>query len=232
MNLLTLICARKGSKGLKNKNIKLFNKKPLIYYTIKQALASNYIDEIYLSTDSTRIANIGKKFGAKVKFIRDKHLSLDDTPEIKVWRDAIFRLEKINKKKYHYLCILPVTSPLRSTKDIDQCIKIFKKNKYDGVITLTPSSKNPYFNMVNIKKNKLSLAIKTTKNIFNRQNSPKIYDVTTVAYVMDTDFIKKKNSIFKGKLGYNVIPKIRSLNIENKIDFKFAEFLKKKNENK
>lgn len=228
MELLTLICARKGSKGIKNKNIKLFNGKPLIYYTIKKALTSKFIDEVYVSTDSNKISKISKVFGAKVRFLRKKNLSQDNTPEIKVWRDAISRLEKLNKKKYDYLCVLPVTSPLRLTKDIDDCIKIFKSKKCDGVISITPSSKNPYFNMVQINKSNLNLINRTKKKIFTRQKSPKVYDVTTVAYVMSTKFIKEKNSIFDGKLEYTIIPKHRSVDIDDEIDFKFAEFLYRK----
>jgi CMP-N-acetylneuraminic acid synthetase len=228
MELLTLICARKGSKGIKNKNIKLFNGKPLIYYTIKKALTSKFIDEVYVSTDSNKISKISKVFGAKVRFLRKKNLSQDNTPEIKVWQDAISRLEKLNKKKYDYLCVLPVTSPLRLTKDIDDCIKIFKSKKCDGVISITPSSKNPYFNMVQINKSNLNLINRTKKKIFTRQKSPKVYDVTTVAYVMSTKFIKEKNSIFDGKLKYTIIPKLRSVDIDDEIDFKFAEFLYRK----
>ena len=228
MELLTLICARKGSKGIKNKNIKLFNGKPLIYYTIKKALESSFINEVYVSTDSIKISKLSKLFGAKVKFLRKKNLSQDTTPEIKVWKDAITRLEKLNKKIYDYLCVLPVTSPLRLTKDIDDCIKIFKSKKCDGVITITPSSKNPYFNMVKIDKTNLNLINRTKKKFFTRQKSPKIYDVTTVAYVMSTKFIKEKSSIFDGKLEYNIIPKHRSIDIDDKVDFKFAEFLYQK----
>ena len=228
MNLLTLICARKGSKGIKNKNIKLFNGKPLIYYTIKKALTSKFIDEVYVSTDSNKISKISKVFGAKIRFLRKKNLSKDTTPEIKVWKDAISRLEKLNRKKYDYLCVLPVTSPLRLTKDIDDCIKIFKSKKCDGVITITPSSKNPYFNMVQINKRNLNLINNAKKKIFTRQKSPKVYDVTTVAYVMSTKFIKEKNSIFDGKLEYKIIPKLRSVDIDDEIDFKFAEFLYRK----
>ena len=228
MELLTLICARKGSKGIKNKNIKLFNGKPLIYYTIKKGLASSFIDDVYVSTDSSKISKVSRLFGAKVKFLRKKNLSKDNTPEIKVWRDAIYRLEKLNKKKYDYLCVLPITAPLRLTKDIDDCIKIFKTKKCDGVISITPSSKNPYFNMVKINKRNLNLINKTKKKIFTRQKSPKVYDVTTVAYVMSTTFIKEKNSIFDGKLEYKIIPKHRSIDIDDEIDFKFAEFLHKK----
>ena len=228
MNLLTLICARKGSKGIKNKNIKLFNGKPLIYYTIKKALTSKFIDEVYVSTDSNKISKISKAFGAKIRFLRKKNLSKDTTPEIKVWKDAISRLEKLNRKKYDYLCVLPITSPLRLTKDIDDCIKIFKSKKCDGVITITPSSKNPYFNMVQINKRNLNLINNAKKKIFTRQKSPKVYDVTTLAYVMSTKFIKEKNSIFDGKLEYKIIPKIRSVDIDDEIDFKFAEFLYRK----
>ncbi len=170
MNLLTLICARKGSKGIKNKNIKLFNGKPLIYYTIKKALTSKFIDEVYVSTDSNKISKISKVFGAKIRFLRKKNLSKDTTPEIKVWKDAISRLEKLNRKKYDYLCVLPVTSPLRLTKDIDDCIKIFKSKKCDGVITITPSSKNPYFNMVQINKRNLNLINNAKKKFLLDRN--------------------------------------------------------------
>ena len=183
---------------------------------------------MYVSTDSNKISKISKVFGAKVRFLRKKNLSQDNTPEIKVWQDAISRLEKLNKKKYDYLCVLPVTSPLRLTKDIDDCIKIFKSKKCDGVISITPSSKNPYFNMVQINKSNLNLINRTKKKIFTRQKSPKVYDVTTVAYVMSTKFIKEKNSIFDGKLKYTIIPKLRSVDIDDEIDFKFAEFLYRK----
>tara|TARA_Y100000591_G_C21819349_1_gene692692 strand:+ start:1148 stop:1837 length:690 start_codon:yes stop_codon:yes gene_type:complete len=225
MKLLTLICARSGSKGLKNKNIKIFNKKPLIYYTIKSALSSKFINEVYVSTDSINISRIAKKYGAKVKFLRDKNLSKDNTPETLVWRDSILRIEKLNKINYDCLCVLPITSPLRSKKDIDDCIEIFRKKKCDGVITITPSSKNPYFNMVRIVGNNLELINKHKKNFFNRQKAPKTYDITTVAYIMSTKFIKKKSSIFKGKLRYKIIPKRRSIDIDDKIDFKIAEYL-------
>ena len=97
MSLLTLICARSNSKRVKNKNIKQFNKKPLIYYSIKQALKSKYIKEVFISTDSNKISKICKEHGAKVKFIRNKKLARNNTPELDVWKDAILRLQKINK---------------------------------------------------------------------------------------------------------------------------------------
>ena len=227
MEILTIICARGNSKEVKNKNIKLFNKKPLIYYSIKEALKSKYISEVYVSTDSKKISNLSKKFGAKIEFIRSNKLSRDGTPEILVWRDAIKKIQKIKNKKYSHICILPVTSPLRITKDIDETIKIYRKKKVDGVLCITKSSKNPYFNIVKLDKNNLKPLFPSNKKIFNRQNAPKTYDVTTVAYVMNTNFILKTSHILNGKLAYNIIPKERSIDIDDIIDFKLAELLHK-----
>jgi CMP-N-acetylneuraminic acid synthetase len=227
MNILTLICARAGSKGIKHKNIKLFNNKPLIYYSIKQALSSKFINEVNISTDSLKIADISKKYGAKVKFIREKKLGRDNTPEIKVWQDAIKKLERINDINYDCICVLPVTSPLRKKMDIEKCIQVFKKNKCDGVLSISASSKNPYFNMVSIKDNYLKLI--KNKKIYQRQMAPKVYDITTVAYVMSANFIKNNNNMFNGKLMYNFVPKERSIDIDDMLDFRIAEFLFKKN---
>ena len=227
MNMLTLICARGNSKGIKNKNIKIFNKKPLIYYSIQQALKSKYIKEVFVSTDSKKIAKISKNVGAKIKFIRSKRLSLDKTPGINVWKDAIKRLQKINKINYSHLCVLPVTSPLRNVKDIDKTIKIYRKNKVDGVLCIKKSSRNPYFNMIKKNKNHIIPFFKNNKKIFIRQNAPEIYDVTTVAYVYNTEFILKANHILDGKISFNEVPRERSVDIDDIIDFKFAEFLQK-----
>lgn len=227
MEILTIICARGNSKEIKNKNIKLFNKKPLIYYSIKQALKSKYIKEVYVSTDSKKISNLSKKFGAKIEFIRSNKLSKDKTPEILVWRDAIKRIQKIKKKKYSHICVLPVTSPLRKTKDIDETIKAYRKKKVDGVLCITKSSKNPYFNMVKLDKDRLRPIFPNNKKIFNRQNAPKTYDVTTIAYVMNTNFILRTKHILNGKLAYNIVPKERSIDIDDIIDFKLAELLHK-----
>ena len=223
--MLTLICARGNSKGIKNKNIRLFNQKPLIFYTIQQAFKSKYIKEVFVSTDSKKIAKISKNLGAKIKFIRSKKLSLDNTPEIEVWKDAIKRLQKINKVDYSHLCVLPITSPLRNVNDINKTIKIYRNKKVDGVMCVTKSSKNPYFNMIKKKKKFVVPFFKNKKKIFTRQKAPGIFDVTTVAYVYSTQFILKTNHVLNGKIAYNIIPKERSIDIDDIIDFKFAEFL-------
>ena len=226
--ILCLICARGGSKGLKNKNIKSFCGKPLIYWTIKLAKSIKQIKDVYVSTDSKKIAQISERYGAKIPFIRPKKLATSNSKEWESWRHAIKFFEQ-KKVFYEALLILPVTSPLRSKDDVTKCIKKFYKErkKLDAVVAITDSSKNPYFNMVK-KKKFTSLAINTKKQYFNRQETPKVYDLTTVAFLVKTSLIKTKNHLFKGKIRSIFVPKERSVDIDNLLDFKFAEFLKKK----
>ena len=226
--ILCLICARGGSKGLKNKNIKSFCGKPLIYWTIKLAKSIKQIKDVYVSTDSKKIAQISERYGAKIPFIRPKKLATSSSKEWESWRHAIKFFEK-KKVFYEALLILPVSSPLRNKDDVTKCIKKFYKErkKLDAVVAITDSSRNPYFNMVK-KKKFTSLAINTKKQYFNRQETPKVYDLTTVAFLVKTSLIKTKNHLFKGKIRSIFVPKERSVDIDNLLDFKFAEFLKKK----
>ena len=122
-NIIALIPARSGSKGLKNKNILNFNKKPLIAWTIETALKSKYLNDVYVSSDSPKIIKIAKKFGANVPFVRPKYLSSDKAKSIDV---IIHALNRINKnKKYKYILLLQPTSPLRITRDIDNNLVIY-----------------------------------------------------------------------------------------------------------
>ena len=125
---------------------------------------------------------------------------------------------------------LPTTSPLRKKIDIEKSIRMFEENLYDIVITASESSRNPSFNMVKINsKNEASLLLPHKNKIMNRQQASKTYDVGTSAYVADPNFILNNESIFDGKVGVLIIPKKRSIDIDDLIDFKIAEFLKLKN---
>ena len=126
MKNVVFIFARSGSKGLKNKNIKKFSGKPLIYWTIKQAKKIKNIDSIILSTDSIKIANLGKKYGASVYFIRPKKLASDNSPEWLSWKHAVKFIQKKFKTNLSKIVVLPVTSPCREIKDINNCINLYQ----------------------------------------------------------------------------------------------------------
>ena len=226
MNIIALICARGGSKGVPNKNIKLLAGKPLIVRTIDQVRKIKKISKIIVSTDSKKISKIAKDAGADVPFIRPKHLAKDNSPEWLVWRHALIEYKKLNNNFPDVVVIIPVTSPLRNIEDLKKCIKKYQEKKSDIVITITDANRNPYFNMVTINKKGLAnLVNKPGKHITRRQDSPNVFDMTTVAYVTSPKFILKKKSIFNGKVGYVHIPKERALDIDTSFDFKIAELL-------
>ncbi|MDC3045993.1 acylneuraminate cytidylyltransferase family protein [Gammaproteobacteria bacterium] len=223
------IFARSGSKGLPNKNIKLFLGKPLIAWAINQALSVKKIKRVIVSTDCKKIKKISESYGAIVPFLRPKYLAKDNSPEWLSWIHAIKFMEKYDKKKLDCFISLPTTSPLRKKIDIEKSIRMFEENLYDIVITASESSRNPSFNMVKINsKNEASLLLPHKNKIMNRQQASKTYDVGTSAYVADPNFILNNESIFDGKVGVLIIPKKRSIDIDDLIDFKIAEFLKLK----
>ena len=129
MKNVVFIFARSGSKGLKNKNIKKFAGKPLLYWTIKQAKKIKNIDDIILSTDSAKIAKIGKKYGASVYFLRPKKLANDQSPEWLSWKHAAKFIEIKFNTKLKKIIVLPVTSPCREIRDINKCIKLYDLKK-------------------------------------------------------------------------------------------------------
>jgi N-acylneuraminate cytidylyltransferase len=225
MKYIALICARGGSKGLPGKNIKPLNGIPLIGWSIKIAKQIDRISRVIVSTDSEEIAKIALEYGAEVPFMRPKELALDDSPEWLVWRHAIDYLKECENEKIFSLVVLPVTAPLRSIEDVDSCIDLFEEGEIDSVITVSESNRNPYFNMTsNDSKGYSSLVIQSDKGIVRRQDAPQVFDMTTVAYVVDANFVKEFNGIFEGKVKSVIIPPKRSIDIDTMLDFEIAEF--------
>jgi len=225
LRYLGLICARGGSKGVKDKNIRLVGDKPLIGISIEIAKKIKKITRILVSTDSKSIAKVGEKYGAEVPFIRPASLSQDDSPEWLVWRHAIEYLESLGEI-FDGLVVLPPTAPLKTKKDILSCIHEYEVGNYDVVITASQCHRNPYFNMVERKNSgDISLVMDTEKKFNRRQDSPEVFDMTTVAYVVNPEFVKEKNGIFEGKIGMVEIPVERSIDIDTELDLKIANFL-------
>ena len=226
MNILALICARGGSKGIKDKNLLKFKNSTLLGNAINQAKSSKYIDKVVVSTDSRRIIKEAKKYKAEIPFVRPARLAQDNSPEIETWKHAIKFINK--EKKIDYFVSIPTTSPLRQVSDIDRCIKLAIKKKLDIVFSITKSSKNPYFNILTFKKKKLEIILKTKKKIIRRQDAPKCFDLTTVCYVFKPEYILKlKRDMFIGKTGYVEIPKKRAIDVDDPLDYEIIKSLSK-----
>ena len=127
----------------------------------------------------------------------------------------------------NHLYLYQQLPPLRSFKDINRAIEKYYKNNHDIIIGVTPSQRNPYLNMVKIKKNKLKL-VNSLNKFYRRQDVPDVYDVTTLIYVANKKYINKCKKIIEGNVGYIIVPKERSLDIDDKHDLKIARLLLKK----
>ncbi len=226
--ILCTICARGGSKGVKNKNIKPLLEKPLIAYTIEQALESGLFEHIVVSTDSDAIATISQEYGAEIFFKRSEAMASDRAGKLDVIRDAFVRSEAHYDTQFDYLVDLDATAPLRIVEDIVNALKQFIQNNNDNLITAMPSRRSPYFNLVEVdKKGKVSLSKKLDESIVRRQDTPKSYDMNASIYIWKRNIILNENSLFLENTGLYVMPEERSIDIDTELDYKFVEFLMK-----
>lgn len=227
MTAVAFIFARGGSKGLPGKNIRPLAGKPLIAWSIEHALAVNRIDRVIVSTDSLEIAAIAKKYGAEVPFIRPSDLSEDGSPEWLAWRHAISYVRDTTGTFPEIMISVPTTAPLRMPVDIENCLDEYEKGDADIVVCITDAHRNPYFNMVITKADgTIQLVNPLPKSdICRRQDSPVVYDLTTVCYVANPQFVMEKNALFDGQIRGVHVPIERALDIDTMLDFYIAESL-------
>ena len=224
MKNLAIIPARSGSKGLKDKNIKELNKKPLIYYAIKEAKKSNIFDEIMLSTDSVLYADIGKKLGASVPFLRDDKLSTDTVSTWDVVKDVLKRYEEKNIY-FDTVCILQPTSPLRISEDIVKSYDMFKEKDANFVVSVCEMDHCPLWS--NTLDDTLSMENFIDKNIIKmpRQELPTYYRINGAVYIIKTKYLFEVKDIYSSKSYAYIMPKTRSIDIDDIVDFRLAGIL-------
>ncbi len=218
---LAIIPARSGSKRVKNKNIQKINNKPLIYYAIKQSLKSKFISETIVLTDSKEIKKKSLQYGAKVPFLRPKKISLDKTLMLETIQYALDKLNIYKNKKFKYIVLLPVTSPLRISKDIDGCCKkILNHAKADSLVTTYKIEESHHPSKIMYqKKNKYLERIKFDNN--------KSFFVRNGPAVLITKKSKTKKFLLGGNIINYVMPFERSIDINYKKDLEMAKLLMK-----
>jgi N-acylneuraminate cytidylyltransferase len=226
--VLALIPARGGSKGIKDKNIALILGKPLIAYSIESALKSKYIDRTVVSTDSKKIADISKKYGAEIPFLRPKDLARDDTPDFPVFKHCILWLGENENYSPDIIVHLRPTGPLRTAKEIDESIELLLKYpKADSVRSVEEPAKPPYKMWKpegSYMKPFVKLAGIKDAHTAPRQLLPKVYQTTADIGVCRLSTIISKKSI----IGANVVPYILNrptVDIDTIFDLKIAEVL-------
>ena len=225
MKYPAFIFARGGSKGLPRKNVRLFNGRPLICYSIQTALECPSIECVYVSTDDEEIAEVAGKEGAEV-IVRPKELCSDTSPEILSWKHAIELLRAGGKTPVKFIS-LPATSPLRNVSDVETAIEKHTVTNADLCVAITESSKSPYFNMVSLAQGSRVELLLSGSSATRRQDAPVAYDLTTVVYVATPSYVEGCSSLLEGHVVGVEVPKERSIDIDDIFDFRFAETLMK-----
>jgi N-acylneuraminate cytidylyltransferase len=222
------IFARGGSKGLPGKNIRPLGGKPLIAWSIEHAFSVKEIDRVIVSTDSEEIAALARQYGAEVPFIRPKELADDKTPEWFAWRHALNYLRETTNALPEVMVSVPTTAPLRKVSDIENCINEYRKGRADIVITVTNAHRNPFFNIVKESSDgTVDLVIPSDSIMVRRQDAPMVYDMATVCYVANSEFVMTHNAIFEGRVRAVHVPPERAIDIDTLLDFQIVEALLK-----
>lgn len=220
--LLVIIPARSGSKGIKNKNIIDVCGKPLIAYTIDLALKikrDKLVSEVIVSTDSKKIADISRKLGANVPFLRPGAISEDKAKSIEFVLHAIDYFER-KGVFYDYIITLQPTSPLRQYKDIKEAIKLYLKNKNESLISAYHEESITGSILYN-RKNDLAIPLSPEHNEgIKRQKASRVFIRNGAIYISSVKYIKKYHKVISNSPLLFEMPKNRSLNIDTQKDLK------------
>ena len=218
MNIHSIILARGGSKSIKNKNLILLKKKPLLYWSIYRSRLSKLISHTWVSSDNEKILNIAKKYGAKT-IKRPKIYAKDKSTSESAWIHAINHI----KKNYNIDLVVGIqpTSPIRKNSDFDNGIKLFIKKKFDSMFS---SNKIHDFNTWKYEKKKL-VSNYNYKKRSRRQDIHNFYLENGSFYIFKAKtFLKEKNRLF-GKIGQFEMKKETSFQLDDAIDLKIIRSL-------
>ena len=222
MTNIALIPARGGSKGILRKNIKLFNTKPLIYWSIKKAFESSFIDRVIVSTEDDEIADIARSFSAEVPFVRPKELAEDHSLGIE---PVIHALENLSNIKN--VLLMQPTSPLRRTCDIDGIFKLRSKLNAESAVSVSKAKKNIdlFFNMD--AKNRI-YSFSSNLKLAPRQEYKDTYNLNGSLYLSSKEsIINNRSFITSDTVGY-IMSEEYSIDIDTPLDWEIGEFLMKK----
>ena len=222
MRNIAIIIARSGSKGLKDKNIRLLNGKPLMAYTIEAALKSKCFDTVMVSTDSIKYKKIAEEYGAEVPFLRSKVNSKDKTSPWDVVKEVLDKYKEMGKE-FDTLCLLQPTSPLRDDRDIKKAYKLFVDKKANAVASMCELECS--IHLVNKLPKSLSMDNFIPEKNYNkrRQDIEPYYRFNGALYISKVKTFYKDMNIYKHKCYAYIMDRNKSYDIDNKFDLKIVE---------
>lgn len=224
---LAIIPARSGSKGLKDKNIKELNGKPLIAYTIEAAINSKIFDEIMVSTDSEEYSRIAQNYSAKVPFLRSDELSTDTASSWGVVKDVLENYQKLGKK-FDTVALLQPTSPLRTEKDIIAGYEKMEEKKANAIVSVCETDHSPLWTNILPEDCSLENFLDADLEMKPRQELPIYYRINGALYIVKTKYLMTAEYIYKKNVFAIKMEKAHSIDIDDELDFAVAEILIKR----
>jgi N,N'-diacetyl-8-epilegionaminate cytidylyltransferase len=226
--VVAFVFARGGSKGVPRKNLRLVAGKPLLAWSIEIACALEDVARVVVSTDDAEIADVARSFGAEVPFLRPAALASDTAPEWLAWQHALREIRAT--EPCDVLLSLPTTAPLRTIDDVQRCLAALLAEggtkRPDAVICVTDSARSPYFNMVTLDDSERArLLLSPPASVQRRQDAPRSFDITTVAYAAWADYVLGARGLFDGAVHAIRVPAERALDIDTELDLRIADFL-------
>lgn len=221
-NNLAIITARSGSKGLKDKNIKLLNGKPLIWYSINAAKEAEIFSEIMVSTDSEKYAEIAKECGASVPFLRSRANSADGSSSWDTVKEVLKKYKEMDRE-FDTICLLQPTSPLRTGKDIADAYQLFNRKNATTVMGVCEADHSPLWE--NLLDDSLAMDhFSETDKGDLRQQLDTYYRVNGAIFIVRADYDINNENMYVNSYAH-IMPRERSIDIDTELDFMLAEFI-------
>lgn len=230
--IIAFIFARGGSKGVPRKNVRPVGGIPLVGRAIRTGQAVPRISRILLSTDDLEIAEVGRDHGAEVPFLRPAEMATDKASELDAWRHAIDWVRE-NWGPFDIFISLPATAPLRTAGDVERCLDaLIAVPDVDLVITGTEARRSPYFNMVALDEAGYAHVVLggAGDGPVRRQDAPRLYDMTTVAYVARPDYLLACKNLFDGRVKLVEVEARNAIDIDSEFDLDVADLLASKHD--
>lgn len=221
MSNLAIIPARSGSKGLKNKNIKLLNGKPLLTYSIEAAKNSGIFEEIYVSTDSKLYSDIAIEYGASVPFLRSEKNATDTASSWDVVREALSQYEE-KGRVFDTVTLLQPTTPLRTADNIKEAYEILQKNNNNSVVSVCEVDHSPLWCNTLPKDCSMENFIRKDVCMLPRQKLDTYYRINGAIYMVKVPYFKTCKSIYDKNCIAYIMDKEKSIDIDDEFDFKLV----------
>ncbi len=223
MKNIAIIPARSGSKGVKDKNIKELAGKPLMAYTIEAALKSGQFDEVMVSTDSERYAEIAQLYGANVPFLRSEKTATDVASSWDMVEEVLSKYEEM-RRSFDSFCLLQPTSPLRTAEDISKAYSLYREKAAFAVVSVCEAEHSPLW-CGHLPENQEFVDFINIESMKQRQAGEKYYRLNGAIYIVDIKRFREDRFLYQsGSFAY-IMRQDRSVDIDTELDFRLIEVI-------